>query len=212
MFSFHWETLIQNFVKQLGRSFFCQKVNGVNTLNTFTEGSILDFCQGSTYFSDWNVSFLAFQYKSPSFPESFIPTDRFSKISETKNRSRMGHLSDIHSNSNTRQVSDSHRSTTDTTEKAGNNSSKIRPNKTSNTSKSRSRKKRHCVCECPNVVDKTTEIQKLLKDSKENSNKKVKPFRTGLEPENLISKRDFEEQDRVTIIKKAKGEIEFFAY
>lgn len=123
----------------------------------------------------------------------------------------MGHLSDSHYNSYTRQVTDSRRSTSDTTERAGNNSDKIRSNKTSNTLKSKSRKKRHCVCECPNVVDKTSEIQKLLKD-KENSNKKVKPFRTGLEPENLISKRDFEEQDRVTLITKPKGEIVLFEY
>ena len=122
----------------------------------------------------------------------------------------MGHLFDIHCNSNTRQESDSRQSTTDTAERAGSNSNKISSNKTTNTLRSKSRKKRHCVCECPNIADKTTEIQKLLKDSKENSNKKVKPFRTGLEPENLISKRDFEEQERVTIIKKLKGEIEFF--
>ena len=70
----------------------------------------------------------------------------------------MGHIFDIHYNSNTRQEFDSRQSVTDTAEREGSNSNEIRSNKTTNTSKSKSRKKRHCVCECPNIADKTNEI------------------------------------------------------
>jgi len=53
---------------------------------------------------------------------------------------------------------------------------------------------KHCICECPELED--TDVNQWLDHSEEKSKKRVKkPFRTGKEPKNLISKRDFEDAD-----------------
>ena len=64
---------------------------------------------------------------------------------------------------------------------------------------------KHCICQCPNLkeIDIFTWLEAHNGDFFRK--KLVKPFRTGKEPLNLISKRDFNGPKKVTRKKPAKG-------